>query len=196
MLDTNFRTPYQKIAVDPILKFKLITKIHPNIITLIGCVTGIISSFFIIYNYKITGSLILLLSGYFDTLDGSIARLQNKKSNLGTILDIYSDRVVEFFIILSLFFADPDHRAFTCLVMLGACLLCVTSFLTIGIFSENNTKKSFHYSSGIMERTETFIFFILMILFNHYFYMLATVFVSLVILTSLMRISEYKKQTQ
>lgn len=69
------------------------------------------------------------------------------------------DRVVEFVVVLALWFVAPQQRGLWCLLMLGSMLLCITSFLVVGIFSENQSQKSFHYSSGLMERAEAFSFF-------------------------------------
>ncbi|MCP3679332.1 MAG: CDP-alcohol phosphatidyltransferase family protein [Gammaproteobacteria bacterium] len=89
---------------------------------------------------------VLLLSGYFDALDGTVARASGRSSAQGTMLDIVSDRVVEFAVIFALFLADPLQRGAWCLLMLGAVFICVTSFLVVGIFHENTSHKGFHYS--------------------------------------------------
>jgi len=193
MLDSNFYTPYQKVLINPILKLKILKKFHPNIITLLSCLFGIFSFFLIIHNHKYLAVSALLLSGYFDTLDGSLARLVARKSNLGSVLDIFSDRIVEVFIFIALFLVDPQNRALFTIIMLASSYLCVTSFLVVGIFSQNDSKKSFHYSSGIIERTEAFIFFIAMILFDKFFNILSMSFSILVFLTAFIRVFEFMK---
>ena len=168
---------------------------HPYSLYLFSCIFGIFSFFLIILNHKYLALSSLLLSGYFDTLDGSIARLRNQKSNLGSVLDIFSDRIVEMLIFIALFLVDPQNRAFFTILMLASSYLCVTSFLVVGIFSQNEGQKSFHYSSGIIERGEAFIFFILMILFEKFFKILALSFSSLVFLTAFIRVFEFTKNS-
>lgn len=102
-------------------------------------------------------------------------------------MDITADRLVEFSVILGLLLVNPVSRAIPALWMLGSVLLCVTTFLVIGIFSENSGEKSFHYSTGIMERAEAFCFFILMALLPKYFNPLAWTFTGLVFLTAAIR---------
>ena len=133
------------------------------------------------------------MTGFLDTLDGSLARHLKTTSPKGTVFDITSDRLVEFSIILGLYAFDPTHRALGTLLMLGSVLICVTSFLVVGIFEDNQTEKGFHYSPGIMERAEAFLFFGAMILFPSYFMILAILFTSLVFLTAVIRLSQFSK---
>lgn len=106
------------------------------------------------------------------------------------------DRIVEFSAVLALYLFDPQHRATLTILMLGSILLCITSFLVVGIFSNNTSQKSFYYSPGIMERAEAFLFFIVMTLFPDYFNFLAAVFCFLVCLTALIRLFEFKRSAQ
>jgi len=196
MLDTNIRDHYQKIFINPFLKFKFIKNINPHFITFVALTFGLFSFFFIISDHKYLAVSFILLSGYFDTLDGSIARLKNVESNLGSVLDIFSDRLVEMLIISALFLIDPRSRAFLSFFMLAGCYLCITSFLVVSIFEKNISVKSFHYSPGIIERSEAFIFFISMILFPNLFSFLAFSFSVLVTTTSFIRIYEFYKKSK
>lgn len=195
MIDSFYRNPYQKILIDPLLNTKLFKNINPIFITLLATVMGISSLVFLLYNQNLFATFALLLSGYFDTLDGSVARTYNKTSSLGAVLDIVSDRVVEFALLLGLFLQDPT-RALLVILMIGSILLCITSFLVVGIFSENDSQKSFYYSPGLMERTEAFLFFVLLTLLPSMFIPLASLFVSLVLLTTLLRLWQFGKNSK
>lgn len=135
----------------------------------------------------------LMLSGFLDTLDGALSRLQMRASSKGAALDIISDRAVEFAVILGLFFIGPTMRALPVILMLGSTLLCITSFLIVGVFAQNQTEKSFHYSPGLIERSEAFIFFAAMILFPSAFFALSYLFSFLVFLTALIRTAQFLK---
>ena len=91
---------------------------------------------------------------------------------------------------------DPVHRALWCFLMLGSMLLCITSFLVVGIFVANDSHKSFHYNPGIMERAEAFIFFIAMMLWPSAFVGLAMLFSLLVTLTAIIRLTQFYKQIE
>lgn len=192
MIDTYFRVPYQSFLVEPLLFiFPQIKRVSPKVLTLCGCFCGVVVIPLLMYELTFLALFFLLLSGYFDTLDGTIARLSCKSSPQGAVLDIFCDRAVEFSIILGLFLVDPESRGFLSLMMLGSSLMCVTSFLTVGIFTKNESEKGFYYSPGLIERGEAFLFFIAMILFPSFFLVLALTFSFLVILTALIRIYEF-----
>jgi phosphatidylglycerophosphate synthase len=189
MIDSNYRKIYQKVCVDPILPF--IIRISPQIITLLSCLTGLMAFIFIVLDFPWVAFLALMVSGFLDTLDGSVARYLNVASSKGAALDIVSDRMVEFFVIMGLYFVDPALRAFPSLLMLGSILLCITTFLVVGMFVENKSVKSFFYSPGLIERGEAFIFFSIMILFPSSFISAAYLFSSLTFFTAVFRLYEF-----
>ena len=63
MLDSNFRNPYQKILINPLLKLKFIKKIEPNFITILSTFFGILSFFLIISARNYLAIFTLLISG-------------------------------------------------------------------------------------------------------------------------------------
>lgn len=190
MIDSHFRTPYQKRIINPLLKWSFLTRFSPNLLTLISLLSGLIVPFLLAYHFSFIALVFLLFSGFLDSLDGSLARKQNLTSNRGAVFDIISDRIVESSVIIGLYAYNPS-RGLLCLLMLAAALFCVTSFLVVAIFKENTSEKSFHYSSGLIERAEAFIFFSLLISFPSYFTPLAVVFIGLMIFTALQRTYQF-----
>jgi CDP-diacylglycerol--glycerol-3-phosphate 3-phosphatidyltransferase len=63
---------------------------------------GLISALLFGIGYTLLAGIFLLFSGMFDTFDGTIARINNKTSKYGAILDSSLDRYVEFMIFLGL----------------------------------------------------------------------------------------------
>ena len=190
MIDSFFRSPYQKRVISPLLKWNLLSRVSPSFITFLGLITGLLVPFFLGWHLSFIALGILLFSGFLDSLDGSLARKQNIASKKGTVFDIIADRMVESSVILGLYAYDPT-RGLLCLLMLIGALLCVTSFLVVGIFQENSSEKSFHYSPGLIERAEAFIFFSLLILFPALFVPLAALFVGLMFLTTIQRTYQF-----
>ncbi|MBT4880059.1 MAG: CDP-alcohol phosphatidyltransferase family protein [Alphaproteobacteria bacterium] len=187
MIESYLRPRYQKAFVDPVAK-KVSNFLSPNFVTFVACLCGIAVFPAVYFQQYGAACFILLLSGYFDTLDGTIARLKGDTSPTGSVFDITADRIVELVVIFSLLYVDPISRAIPAFWMLGSILLCVTAFLVVGIFSENTSNKGFFYSQGIMERVEAFAFFILMLLYPEWFSTLAWIFSSLVILTAFIHV--------
>jgi archaetidylinositol phosphate synthase len=194
MIEPYIRPSYQYILGDPLARM-MGKVLSPDFITLLSVLTGVGISPALFFNQPMLALVLLMLSGLLDTLDGTVARLFHKNSPYGTALDIVCDRIVEFSIVFGLFLVSPEH-AVMCFIMLGSMLVCITSFLVVGIFSKNESHKSFHYSPGLMERPEAFIFFGAMILFPGHFQSLAVLFSFLVFLTALLRMIEFKRAIQ
>ncbi|MCF6766572.1 CDP-alcohol phosphatidyltransferase family protein [Thiotrichales bacterium 19S3-7] len=192
MLEQSVRKPYQKFLVNWVAN-QLNGKIHPITITFLSLLAGLIASIAILLDYPLFAIFFLLVSGYLDTLDGTVARISQTQSDLGCILDIISDRSVEIMVILSLCFFSIQTRAAPGLLMLASIILCISAFLVIGIFTTNraNQGKSFFYSHGLMERAETFIFFIIMISIPNLFIPLAYLFSLLVFITAFLHIFRF-----
>ncbi len=195
MIEQIIRPLYQRLLVD--LPAKWMSRyIHPDHVTLISGVLGILVLPAMLLGWVNGAIILLLLSGYCDTLDGTIARIRQHSTDWGSVLDICMDRLVEFSVIFSLWAIAPQERAFWTILMLGTVLLCITSFLVVGVFTENNSNKSFHYSPGLMERAEAFIFFIVMMLWPGMFSMLAALFCLLVGWTTFVRLREFYQQLE
>lgn len=190
MLEQIVRPLYQNLLVEPLVRI-MGHRVNPLHITLLAGIFGLLFIPVLFLGYPMSAIGLLIASGYCDTLDGSLARFQNKTTPLGTVLDIIIDRIVEFCAILGLYLVAPQSRALAIIFMLGSILICITSFLVVGIFTSNQTQKGFHYSPGLMERAEAFGFFIAMIIMPRYFNGLAVIFSLLVCLTAIIRIRQF-----
>lgn len=191
MIETHLRKTYQKICIDPLLRMRFFQKVSPIFLTVVGGMIGMAVLPALAWGLPLLAFGLIIFSGYLDTLDGSLARHQQKSTARGAALDIVSDRAVEFAIILGLYCVDPVSRGLPAILMLGSVLICVTSFLIVGVFTENSSEKSFHYSAGLVERAEAFLFFAAMILFPGSFTFLAYLFSFLVFLTAAIRMVQF-----
>ncbi|OGT37471.1 MAG: hypothetical protein A3F11_02290 [Gammaproteobacteria bacterium RIFCSPHIGHO2_12_FULL_37_14] len=193
MLEYYLQSFYHRYFTFPFIKLDVIRSVSPNFFTFMSCLTGIgVFPMLWLGQYSMA-TLLLLLSGYCDSMDGVLARSSNQTSVNGAVYDIMSDRMVECAVILGLFSMDPAQRGGLSLAMLSSILICVTSFLVVGIFIQNSTQKSFYYSPGMIERAEAFIFFIAMIWLPRYFNLLASIFTILVFFTAFLRIYQFVK---
>ena len=89
------------------------TGISPNTWTVIGLIFAFASSLVYGINFEyslILGGVILLISGFFDIVDGQVARYTNKITKSGGFLDSVFDKIAEvsiFFGILIGGYAEP-----------------------------------------------------------------------------------------
>ena len=192
MIESYLRPAFEKIFIEPVVgKIDKHTPWTPIGLTYVAGLLGVLSAILLWLGYPGMACLLLLFSGYLDAVDGSLARKKKLSSSKGAVLDIVMDRVVEFAIMLGLYSVAPVLRGYPVLWMLGSSLLCVTSFLVVGVFTENGGAKGFHYSVGLMERAEAFLFFIVMILRPAWFVPLAWLYTALVLTTAVIRVGQF-----
>jgi CDP-diacylglycerol--glycerol-3-phosphate 3-phosphatidyltransferase len=76
--------------------------VQPNCLTLIGFIIACISGLMYYKSYIKIAGFIFLLSGVFDILDGMVAKMYNKKTKFGALLDSFLDRGSDFFVMLGI----------------------------------------------------------------------------------------------
>jgi len=89
-------------AIAPVAK-KLIN-VNPNLISWIGLILAFLSGLLFYLSYDgtyllLVGAAVVLISGYFDALDGKVAKLAGKVSLKGDYLDHVFDRYADIFMI-------------------------------------------------------------------------------------------------
>ena len=136
----------------------------PNTITLLAFLAGIISCALICCHYCMLAALFLLLSGLFDILDGTVARLTNNSKKIGAYIDLISDRMVEGLIIIGFAIAWP-HYSFAYIFFLIAVLFHFSTFLAAGALFSNTGAKSMHHDYSTIERAEAFTVFCFLLFF-------------------------------
>jgi len=192
MLDTKARKFVQP-ALSGVAKLLIKMKVSANHITLLALFVGLLPAGIIAFNLSpIAAVIVLWISGFFDALDGTIARITKTSSPLGTIMDIVFDRIVEISLILVLAVKHPQYMY---LFVLLACsiILSMTVFLTVAAASEKTGEKSFYYQAGLVERSEAFIMFSLMILLPQFIYITCLLFAAMITFTFLQRFLEAVK---
>ncbi len=187
MLDTHGRK-YADMVINPGARVFAGLKWKPTHVTILALILGeaAAASFFLKLP-TVVPIILLWISGYLDTVDGALARLTHRTSPVGTLLDIFFDRIVELSFILSFALRCPES-VFAQLLSVSAILLSMTVFLTSGALLENNGIKSFRYQTGLMERTEGFLFFTVQIVFWRYMQSLSFVYAGLILFTAFQRL--------
>ena len=89
-------------AIAPVAR--LCKNVNPNIISWIGLLIALASGAFLAFSYEhhiflIIGAILVIVSGYFDSLDGKVAKMFNKCTKKGDYLDHVFDRYADVFMI-------------------------------------------------------------------------------------------------
>jgi Phosphatidylglycerophosphate synthase len=77
------------------------TGITPNQITFLSFLFGIGAAVCFFCTQYLIGSILLAVSGILDLTDGSVARITNKKSDFGAIIDWIVDKYVDGFVLFA-----------------------------------------------------------------------------------------------
>ncbi len=77
-----------------------ITEINPNTITIFGLLLSLVSAVLFAEREIFTAGAFLLAGGFFDALDGLVARENNRTTKFGGFLDSVSDRFADAAVII------------------------------------------------------------------------------------------------
>lgn len=89
----------------------------PTAWTLIGMLFSLLASLYYGEGSPVTGGLLVILSGFFDILDGAVARAAGKTSPRGAFLDSTLDRVSEVVIYLGILVGNYVNPFFVLLAL-------------------------------------------------------------------------------
>lgn len=191
MLD-RYARPYVNGVFQKIARGFLDQGLKPNQITLAALIVGLLAGLSLAFNWTWLALILLWLSGLLDAVDGEMARLSGTSSLWGAQLDIVFDRLVELAIIWGLAYRHPEARP-ALIGLLSAILISMTVFLTSGMYAPKKGNKAFYYQAGLMERTEGFIAFSLMMIFRGQLVVLTWIYAALIVVTIGQRLWEAHK---
>lgn len=142
----NKLRPRFKIYIDPVAR-KI--RVNPNVLTIIGFFTGILSGYMFATGNLLYGGILIGLSGFFDIIDGAVARNHGSHSQFGSVLDSTTDRLTDAFIIMG--------------IIVGGFVAPVTGILAIiASFSVSYVRARMEFEGvrgdvGIAERAERLV---------------------------------------
>lgn len=188
MIDTHFRK-YGNFIFERTGRTFISIGLTPKVVTILALGLGLCASGAFYFDNVWLSITLLWLSGFLDAVDGQMARILKTSSNTGALMDIVFDRVVELSFILVLGLKFPEDN-FTFMLLLASIVLSMTVFLTVGALSNKSTEKAFYYQAGLMERTETFLFFTGLMIFSELVGVLALIFAICIFFTAGQRMVE------
>lgn len=167
--------------------------LSPNQITALSILCAVAGfALFYLGNYWY-GFAAFILAFVLDAVDGAVARARGETSKLGGFLDGVSDRLVEFFLLLSLLFVPlgmPDAFWIMVVLFFGTCM---TAFVKAyanyqGVLSKEEADKM----PGMLERGERgalLMVFVFLVLYGFaYAWVIFALIALLSILTFLQRV--------
>jgi len=173
--------------------------ISPNHMTLIGFGFGVLMCISIIIDQYLIAIIFLILNRLSDGLDGVMARL-NKPTPQGGYIDIVFDFIIYSGFVLSFGLSNSQFLLMSTILLFcyigtgttflaGAILQDHLNNLDRNIFESNDEiKKSFHYTSGLVEGTETIIYMAICLFFPNLFNFITCIFAIFCLITIFSRI--------
>lgn len=168
-------------------------------VTLFGLALGLLAAAMIALGVPGLALIPLLASRIADGLDGAVARA-TRKTDFGGYLDITADFLFYGAIPMAFVWHAPALNGAAGAFLLASFYFNGASFLGYAVLAEKHGdttsaqgQKSLYYSNGILEGTETIVFFGLLCLLPAYFAPLAWVFGGLCFLTATLRIYAAKQ---
>jgi phosphatidylglycerophosphate synthase len=191
MLDAKLRP-----LIDPPLKWAgrclAGVGVTANQLTFAGLALGLGAAVAISLGEVALGLALIIANRLFDGLDGAVARVRGP-SDLGGYFDIVAD--FAFYVSVPLGFGIMvSDNTLPALVLVGSFVLTGVSFLAFATIAAKRGEqtsvhgtKSFFYSTGLAEGTETIAVFIAMCLFPAWFAVIAFAYAGLCALTMVQR---------
>ncbi len=155
MTPTDWMRLRLKGLVEPMAAFFVRLGLHPNTMTLFGLAGNIVGAVFLATGHMTVGGVLILVSGWFDGLDGAMARQLNQPTKFGAFVDSATDRWSEMVIFLGLliyYLRRPDPLLY-CLLVFAA---------TMGSVMVSYTKAraealGFDCNIGLLTRMERYL---------------------------------------
>jgi phosphatidylglycerophosphate synthase len=184
--------------LDPLVRPAAVTAaragVSANAITVTTCIVGLMAAAAIAVGWFAVGLLLILASRFGDALDGAVAHLRGK-TDLGGYLDIVLDFVFYGAVPMGFVLAAPAANAVAGAALILSFYINGSSFLAYAVLAERRKlkteargSKSFYFTTGLAEATETIAAFALACLFPHWFPVIAWVFAAMTLYTALARI--------
>jgi CDP-diacylglycerol--glycerol-3-phosphate 3-phosphatidyltransferase len=161
-----------------IITKSFLARFSPTAFTVTGLFFNLVAAGSILYGYWKTASLLILVAGFFDMLDGAAARTQKKTSRFGGFIDSVADRYSDMALIIAfiIYYAlDKD------IFMVSLCAITSIGFVLIPYTKAKAETLISNCNIGLMERAER----ILLLSAGCYFNLMKPVFWILAILTHL-----------
>src|SRR5579871_716687 len=150
-------------AIDRIVKWLALSRIHPNVLTFFGLVINSVAAFLFAAGSFRWAGVVVIGAGVFDMVDGRVARETNRVTRFGGFFDSVLDRYSDLALLMGLlvYYASINrffYVVLTAIVMTGSVMVSYTRAR-----SENTIPKC---KVGFLERPERVVLLIMGALFD------------------------------
>lgn len=119
----NVRKGMAEHLTQPVARLLAKTPITPNTITWSGFLLAVGAAALILDGNLFAAGLVVLIAGFFDLLDGALARFTNQITRFGAILDSTLDRLGEAAVLLGILILYAREQSVAGVLLVGIVLL-------------------------------------------------------------------------
>ena len=161
-----------------VAQFLAKTSITPNAITWLGFSLTLVATALITTRHLFAAGLVVLIAGFFDMLDGALARSTNRSTRFGAILDSTLDRLAEAVLLLGILFFYAGDKSVAGILLVGAALF---GSLMVSYIKARAEGLSLDCQVGFFTRAERVIVLALGLILNQFAYALIVALAIIVI---------------
>ena len=148
---------------EPVARLLSGTPITPNIVTWFGFLLAVGAAVLIITGHLFIAGLVVLAAGFFDILDGTLARHINRSSRFGAILDSTLDRLSEAVLLIGIMVVYAGEQSMVGIVLAAAALI---GSVLVSYTRARAEALGLDCQVGILTRAERVIILVLGLLLN------------------------------
>jgi len=147
-------------VTEPVVWLLAKTSVTPSVISVVGFCLAVVAAVLVAIGQVIAGGVVVLVAGFFDMLDGALARRTNQTTLFGGVLDSTLDRFSEAVIllgVLTIFLFTEERNFFTLLSREWAVLLVgvvLFSSLLVSYIRARAEASGMECKVGIFTRSE------------------------------------------
>jgi CDP-diacylglycerol--glycerol-3-phosphate 3-phosphatidyltransferase len=141
--------------INPLTDALVRRRVHPNLLTTLGFLSTLGSGLAFHQHHIRTAGFLILLGGFFDILDGRVARLSSLGSKFGAFYDSTLDRISEIVVFLGILSLYNDQRQTLGDVgMIYMVMLAMAGSLMVSYTRARAEALGLDCKVGLMPRTE------------------------------------------
>ncbi len=147
------------------------THITPNIITVISVIFGVLAAISFLKGKPLTGAILIFMSGFFDLMDGVVARETDKASKFGAVFDWLADKFVDGFllVLIGIAYSTPVITAIAVTTNMLHTFIKPVVYAEIGFSNRQKGKIDDPLENrGFFGRPETLLTLIIFAIFEHF----------------------------
>jgi archaetidylinositol phosphate synthase len=135
---------------------RVFKRANPNLITVTGLVLAVVAGLLFAAGSPLWGGVFILLSGFFDILDGTVARGNNKITPYGGFLDSVSDRYADAAILFGAMYGGLTAMPYPPVEWFWGAIALIGSFM-VSYTRARGEASGVSATVGVAERAERLV---------------------------------------